>query len=218
MKTLVVEDDIMLGPNLKRALERSGFTVDLVDSAGDAEVALRVSRYDCLLLDLGLPDGDGISVLKSLRARRDLTPTLVLTARDRLEQKVQGLGAGADDYMVKPFDLDELRARLRAVVRRADGRSTDRLVARGLAMDLGARKLWRDDVEVPLTPREFKVLAALMRQVDVFVPKTQVEAALYDDSTSIESNTVESIVYALRRKLGSGSIITARGLGYMTPS
>jgi DNA-binding response OmpR family regulator len=217
MKTLVVEDDRLLGPSLKRALERSGFTVDLVDSAGDAEVALRVSRYDCMLLDLGLPDFDGLDVLKSLRARRDLTPTLVLTARDRIEQKVLGLDAGADDYMVKPFDLEELRARLRAVVRRADGRSTDRLVARNLEVDLGARVVWRDGVVVGLSPREFKVLAELMRRAGVFVSKSQIEMALYDDSTSIESNTVEAIVYALRRKLGGASVIMARGLGYMTP-
>jgi DNA-binding response OmpR family regulator len=217
MKTLLVEDDAMLGPNLKQALQKSGFTVDWVEGVGDADAALRANRYDCVVLDLGLPDGDGTEVLKALRSRRDRTPTLVLTARDKLDDTVRSLNIGADDYLAKPFNLDELRARLRALARRADGRTSDRLAASGLSLDLVQRRLQRDEEEIPLTRREFKVLAELMRRPGEFVPKSRLEAALYDDATSIESNTVEAIVCALRRKLGSGAIVMARGVGYMTP-
>jgi DNA-binding response OmpR family regulator len=217
MKTLLVEDDAMLGPNLKQALQKSGFTVDWVEGVGDADAALRANRYDCVVLDLGLPDGDGTEVLKALRSRRDRTPTLVLTARDKLDDTVRSLNIGADDYLAKPFNLEELRARLRALARRADGRTSDRLSASGLSLDLVQRRLQRDEEEIPLTRREFKVLAELMRRPGEFVPKSRLEAALYDDATSIESNTVEAIIYALRRKLGSGVIVMARGVGYMTP-
>ena len=217
MKTLLVEDDAMLGPNLKQALQKSGFTVDWVEGVGDADAALRANRYDCVVLDLGLPDGDGTEVLKALRSRRDRTPTLVLTARDKLDDTVRSLNIGADDYLAKPFNLDELRARLRALARRADGRTSDRLAASGLSLDLVQRRLQGDEEEIPHTRREFKVLAELMRRPGEFVPKTRLEAALYDDATNIESNTVEAIIYALRRKLGSGVIVMARGVGYMTP-
>jgi len=217
MKTLLVEDDAMLGPNLKQALQKSGFTVDWVAGVGEADAALRANRYDCVVLDLGLPDGDGTEVLKALRSRRDRTPTLVLTARDKLDDTVRSLNIGADDYLAKPFNLEELRARLRALARRADGRTSDQLAASGLALDLVQRRLLRDEQEIPLTRREFKVMAELMRRPGEFVSKSRLEAALYDDATSIESNTIEAIVYALRRKLGSGVIIMARGVGYMTP-
>lgn len=215
MRLLVVEDDQMLGGTLLRALDRAGYAVDWMHNGDDGLIAATDGAYDTIILDLGLPTLDGISLLKALRARRNSTPVIVLTARDSREQKVAGLDAGADDYMVKPFDLDELLARIRAQMRRVDHRDSDILNIGGLILDLGARSVIKDGGAVALTAKEFKVLRELARRLGRFVSKPELEAALYDDAASIESNTVEVAIYALRRKLGPGVIITVRGLGYM---
>jgi len=207
----------MLGAGLKRALERVGYTVDWARSGDEATSAARAQRYSTVLLDLGLPGVDGITVLRDLRGRRDTTPVIILTARDRPDQKVEGLDAGADDYVVKPFDLEELLARVRAQIRSREGRASDSLTAKGVRVELAARTVSKDGRPVAVTAKEFKVLAVLMRRMGQFVSKDELEAALYDDAADVESNTIEVTVYSLRRKLGADLILTARGLGYTVP-
>jgi DNA-binding response OmpR family regulator len=215
MRLLIVEDDEMLGSALQRTLARAGYAVDWFVRGDDGLAATEAQTYDTVVLDLGLPVLDGIGVLRSMRARHDSTPVIVLTARDAPAQKVEGLDAGADDYMVKPFDLEELLARVRAQVRRRDGRTSHILAAGSVRLDLSARTATKDDAPVTLTAKELKVLAELMRRPGRFVSKAELEAVLYDDAATVESNTVEVAVYALRRKLGSELIVTVRGLGYM---
>ena len=215
MRLLIVEDDQMLGGSLRRALSQAGYVVDLMLTGDDGLIAALDGGYDTIVLDLGLPGLDGVGLLKALRAQRNATPVIVLTARDSREQKVDGLDAGADDYMVKPFDLDELLARVRAQIRRRDLRGSDVLSIGGLTLDLAARSVLKDGLAVALTAKEFKVLVELARRMGRFVSKADLESALYDDAASIESNTVEVAVYALRRKLGTGLIMTVRGLGYI---
>jgi len=215
MRLLIVEDDEMLGSALQRTLARAGYAVDWFVRGDDGLAATEAQAYDTVVLDLNLPALDGIGVLKSMRARHDTTPVIVLTARDGRTQKVEGLDAGADDYMVKPFDLDELLARIRAQVRRRDGRASHVLTVGAITLDLAARTVTKDDQPVALTAKELKVLAELMRRPGRFVSKPELEAALYDDAASVESNTVEVAIYALRRKLDPGLIATVRGLGYM---
>ncbi|MDB5444425.1 MAG: hypothetical protein JWP86_994 [Phenylobacterium sp.] len=217
MRLLIAEDDPMLGDGLRRALQRAGYTVDLAVTGEEAMAATRAQDYALILLDLGLPNISGMEALKALRGRRDPTPVIIVTARDRPEQKVEGLDAGADDYVVKPFDLDELLARIRAQIRRGEKRTSDALSAHGVGVDLAARTVTLEAEPVAVTAKEFKVLAALMRRMGQFVSKEELEGALYDDTAEIESNTIEVAIYGLRRKLGSGLIVTARGLGYTIP-
>jgi DNA-binding response OmpR family regulator len=217
MRLLIAEDDPMLGDGLRRALQRAGYTVDLAVTGEEAMAATRAQDYALILLDLGLPAVGGLEALKALRGRRDATPVIIVTARDRPEQKVEGLDAGADDYVVKPFDLDELLARIRAQIRRGEQRTSDAVSAHGVSVDLAARTVTRNGEPVAVTAKEFKVLAALMRRMGQFVSKEELEGSLYDDTAEIESNTIEVAVYGLRRKLGSGLIVTARGLGYTIP-
>lgn len=217
MRLLIAEDDPMLGQGLKQALQRAGYTVDLAVTGEEAMAATRAQSYALVLLDLGLPGVGGLEALKALRGRRDPTPVIIVTARDRPEQKVEGLDAGADDYVVKPFDLDELLARIRAHIRRGEQRTSDALQAHGVRLDLAARTVTLNGQAVSVTAKEFKVLASLMRRMGQFVSKEELEGALYDDTAEVESNTIETAVYGLRRKLGSGLIVTARGLGYTIP-
>lgn len=214
MRLLIAEDDPMLGAGLSRALRRAGYTVDLATTGEEAMAAVEAERYVLALLDIGLPGGDGLEVLRRLRRRRDATPVILLTARDRPEQKVEGLDAGADDYVVKPFDLNELMARIRAQIRRGEQRTSDVLSARGVTVDLVGRKVQQDGLDVPITAKEFKVLVALLRRMGAFVSKTELEDLLYEGAAGAESNTIETAIYSLRRKLGADLIVTARGLGY----
>lgn len=215
MRLLVVEDDEMLGSALQRTLARAGYAVDWFVRGDDGLAATEAQTYDTIVLDLGLPALDGIGVVKAMRARRNDTPVIILTARDAPSQRVEGLDAGADDYMVKPFDLDELLARVRAQLRRRDGRASHVLTVGAVSLDLSARLATKDDVPISLTAKELKVLAELMRRPGRFVSKAELEVALYDDSAAVESNTVEVAIYSLRRKLDPGLIVTVRGLGYM---
>lgn len=217
MRLLIAEDDPMLGPGLKRALERAGYTVDLAASGDEAVAAARAQAYALAILDLGLPGLHGIEVLREIRRRRDDTPVIILTARVRAAHKVEGLDAGADDYVVKPFDLEELLARIRAQIRRREQRTSDAISAHGVTIDLAARTVINKGEPAAVTAKEFKVLAALMRRQGRFVSKAELETALYDAAAEVESNTIETAVYALRRKLGADLILTARGLGYMVP-
>lgn len=217
MRVLLVEDDAMLGGGMKRALEKAGYAVDWAHSGEEALGAFAAQSYDAALLDLSLPEIGGVEVLKTIRDRRDMTPVIIVTASGRADQKIEGLDAGADDYLVKPFDLDELLARIRAQTRRREGRPSDLLTVQDVSLDLSARILRKGEAVVGLTAKELRVVAVLMRRAGQFVTKDELENALYDDSSSVESNTIEVAIYGLRKKLGAAFIVTARGLGYMTP-
>jgi DNA-binding response OmpR family regulator len=218
MRLLVAEDDPMLSAGLVRVLERAGYVVDLARNGEDVVAASVARTYTLILLDIGLMGMDGMAALRAIRARRDTTLVIVLTANDRPEQKVLGLDAGADDYVVKPFDLDELLARIRAQIRSRERRPSDSLVAGDVMLDLAGRSVTLAGKPVSLTAKEFRVLSTLMRRSSAFVSKGELEAALYDDSATVESNTIEVAVYGLRRKLGNDVILTARGLGYTVPN
>jgi DNA-binding response OmpR family regulator len=217
MRLLIAEDDPMLGAGLKRGLERAGYTADWVKTGEEAIAACTVQPYALVLLDLGLPEISGKEAMRAIRHRRPDMPIIIVTALDGAGHKVAGLDAGADDYVVKPFDLDELLARIRARIRSREGRASDTLAAHGVVVDLAARTASKDGAPVALTAKEFKVLALLMRRIGQFVGKPDLEAALYDSEAEVESNTIETAVYALRRKLGAELILTARGLGYTIP-
>jgi DNA-binding response OmpR family regulator len=214
MRLLVAEDDSMLSAGLSRALQRSGYTVDLARNGEEAVAAALAQQYALILLDLGLPGMGGMDALRAIRGRRDATPVIILTANDRPDQKVEGLDAGADDYVGKPFDLEELLARIRAQIRRGERRTSDHLVAGDVRLDLAARTVTKGDQPVGVTAKELKVLVELMRRMGAFVSKDELETALYDGEAGVESNTIEVAIYGLRRKLGNDLIMTARGLGY----
>jgi two-component system OmpR family response regulator len=211
---LLVEDDAMLARALATGLEQAGYAVDHAADAPAARLALTDHGYDAVLLDLGLPGGSGLQVLKSVRERYDTTPVLILTARDQLSDRIAGLDAGADDYLVKPFPPDELAARLRAVLRRAQGRVSPVLAARGIRLDPATRKVTRDDQPVTLSLHEYRTLLALMERSGRVVTRAQLEEAVYGGDSAIESNTVAVYVHQLRRKLGDELIVTVHGHGY----
>jgi DNA-binding response OmpR family regulator len=214
MRVLLVEDDPVLVDGVRAGLSLAGLTVDAVTGCTDAQLALAVSTFDAVILDLMLPDGSGLDVLAALRTRGDMTPVLLLTALDETPDRVRGLDAGADDYLGKPFDLDELAARLRALARRAGGRASPRLRHGPIELDPATLAASLDGVPVPLSRREFAVLALLMERPGVIRAKAEIEDRLYGWQEEIDSNTVEVYVHNLRGKLGRETIETVRGLGY----
>lgn len=214
MQVLLVEDDAMLGDALRASLARAGMRVDWVRDVAEARLALVEHGYGAVLLDLGLPGGSGLTVLKHLRSRYDATPVLIITARDRLSERIQGLDAGADDYIVKPFQLDELQARLRAIVRRSRNSVVSVLRCRDVQLDPARRVVTRAGAEVVLSASEYRTLLALMERAGQTVSREQLEAAVYGGSGTIESNTVAVYVHQLRRKLGDDLVATVHGLGY----
>ncbi len=226
MRLLLVEDDRMIGEGLRAALRHEGHAVDWVRDVAAARATLGSERFDLVLLDLGLPPGgpaggaaapgrtDGLTVLRELRARADTTPVIVLTARDAAGDRVQGLDSGADDYLVKPFEVEELKARMRAVVRRHGGRAEPVLQHRGVTLDPGTKQVARDGVAVLLSAREFAVLEALMLRPGAVLSRAQLEDRLYGWGEEIESNAVSVYVHQLRRKLGADFIGNMRGVGY----
>jgi len=220
MRLLLVEDDRMIGESLRAALRLEGQAVDWVRDVAAARATLASERFDLVLLDLGLPPGpgpetvDGLSVLRELRARRDDTPVIVLTARDGPGDRVQGLDSGADDYLVKPFELDELNARMRAVLRRRSGRAQPLLQHRGVTLDPATHQVTRDGEPVLLSAREFAVLEALMARPGALLSRAQLEDRLYGWGEEIESNAVSVYIHQLRRKLGADFIGNMRGVGY----
>jgi len=214
MRILVVEDDAMLLDGLKVGLGIHGFTVDAVASCGDARTALTTAEFDALVLDLMLPDGYGLDILRELRQRQDTTPVLLLTAKDTVPDRIGGLDSGADDYLGKPFDLDEVAARLRAISRRAAGRASPLLEWNGIALDPGRRTVEVDGRPVNLSRREFSVLEALMMHPGTVLSKDQLADRLYGWQEDVESNTVEVHIHHLRDKVGRNAIETVRGLGY----
>lgn len=204
----------MLGDALHTSLGQSGVDAQWVRSAGEARLALVEHDFCAVLLDLGLPDGSGLSVLKHLRSRYDATPVIIITARDRLSERIQGLDAGADDYIVKPFQLDELHARLRAVVRRSRNAVVSALRCRDIVLEPARRCVTRDGVEVGLSAHEYMTLLALMERIGQTVNREQLETAVYGHSVALESNTVAVYIHQLRRKLGDKLITTVHGMGY----
>jgi two-component system response regulator QseB len=217
MRVLVVEDDRMIAKGLHTALKQDGYAVDGVSDGASAAAALRSSQFDLVLLDLGLPERDGLEVLRELRARGDATPVIIVTARDDVQNRIQGLDAGADDYIIKPFDLDEVAARMRSVLRRAAGRGDPSIRHRGITLDPVAHTVERGGESVVLSAHEFSVLEALMQRPGTVLSRAQLEDRLYGWSDGIESNAVEVYVHGLRRKLGNDAIRTLRGVGYFVP-
>jgi two-component system OmpR family response regulator len=214
MRILVVEDDAALGGGVQGHLALAGHAVDLVGSLDEAEAALATVEYGLLLLDLGLPDGSGLSLLRALRGRGDWRPVLVLTARDKITDRIAGLKAGADDYLVKPFDLDELAARVEAVARRGRSQTAPGIVLGAVELHLADRRASVAGVEVALTGREWAILDRLLRRPGAVVSREQIEQALYAYGEEAESNAVEVRISRIRKKLGPGVIDTLRGVGY----
>ncbi|BDT70743.1 transcriptional regulatory protein QseB [Comamonadaceae bacterium OS-4] len=215
MRILLAEDDSMLGDGLRAGLRQAGFQVDWVRDGVAAERELRAVDYAAAVLDLGLPGKDGMEVLQALRAARNTTPVLVLTARDAVPDRIRGLDAGADDYVLKPVDLHELAARLRSLVRRSHGVAQDILQAGALRLDPSARQVTWQEAVVPLSTREFDLLHALMRSAGRVLSREQLEQQMYSWGLEVESNTIEVHIHHLRRKLQADVIQTVRGVGYI---
>jgi len=215
MRVLLAEDDPMIGASVRQGLRQDGFTVDWVSDGRAAELALADGVHDALLLDLGLPKRAGLEVLGAMRRRGDARPVLILTARDAVADRVAGLDAGADDYMVKPFELDELAARLRALLRRSSGRAAPVLAHGEIELDPATHEVRRNGELVALSGREFALLEALLARPGAILSRAQLEEKLYGWSETIESNAVEVHIHALRRKLGAGLIRNVRGVGWM---
>jgi DNA-binding response OmpR family regulator len=214
LRILLAEDDTLLGDGLRAGLRERGFQVDWVTSGDAAARELRSGAYAAAVLDLGLPRIDGMDVLADVRRSGVATPVLVLTARDAIPDRIRGLNAGADDYVVKPVDLGELGARLHALVRRAHGQPHDRLALRGIEIDPAGRRASHRGTDVPLASREFDLLHVLMLNAGRVLTREQIEQHLYSWGREVESNAIEVHVHHLRRKLGAGCIHTVRGVGY----
>ena len=217
MRVLLAEDDAMIGAAVRDRLRGQGFAVDWVRDGRAADAALTGDVYDLLLLDLGLPGREGLAVLKGLRGRGSTLPVVILTARDAVDDRVAGLDAGADDYIVKPFDLKELEARLRAVLRRRAGRASSVIEHGRLTLDLSSHELRREGVAVPVSPREFALLHALLERPGRILSRAQLEERLYGWGEEVGSNVVEVHIHSLRRKLGADLIRNVRGVGYRIP-
>jgi DNA-binding response OmpR family regulator len=218
VRLLLVEDDAMIGESVREGLQQEGQTVDWVRDAAAAEAAMATQQYQAVLLDLGLPRRDGVDVLRGIRARRNDVPVLIITARDAVSDRVRGLDAGADDYLVKPFDLDELAARVRALTRRAAGRSAALIEHGHITLDPATREVRVHGRLVSLSAREYALLEALTSRPGVVLSRAQLEERLYGWADDVASNAVEVHMHNLRRKLGDGELIrNERGLGYSIP-
>lgn len=215
MRILLVEDDRMLGDGLQAGLTQAGYAVDWLRDGEAAMAALSTESFAAVVLDLGLPKRDGLSVLQWLRGRHDTTPVLILTARDQPVDKVRGLDLGADDYVLKPFDLDEVAARLRALIRRAHGRPEPVLTLGEIELNPAARTVMRAGLAIELTAREFDLLHLLLQNADHVLTRRSLEEQLYTWNDALDSNALEVHIHHLRRKLGSKLIRTVRGVGYM---
>ena len=217
MRLLLVEDDTMIGEAVLDLLRAEHYAVDWVKDGEMAETALRSQTYDLVLLDLGLPRRDGLAVLRAMRARKERIPVLIATARDSVQQRIEGLDAGADDYVLKPYDLDELLARIRALVRRAAGRAEPVYEHKGVTINPATREVTVGDQPVVLSAREWAVLEPLLARPGLVLSRTQLEEKLYGWKDEISSNAVEVYIHGLRKKLGAEVIQNVRGVGYMVP-
>lgn len=217
MRILLIEDDPVLGDGLAAGLRQSGFAVDWLKDGESALAALQSERFDLAVLDLGLPRLSGMEVLKRLRARGDATPVLILTARDATNDKIAGLDGGADDYLVKPVDLDELAARIRALLRRSSGRAEPVLRHGAVTLDPAGHWVELDSARIELSAREFAVLHALLANAGRVMTRAQLEQSIYGWSEEPDSNALEVHIHHLRRKFGADFIKTLRGVGYTIP-
>ena len=215
MRILLVEDDALLGDAVQAGLKQAGHAVDWVRDGVAAEAALAAEDYAAVVLDLGLPRKGGLDVLRGLRTKKRALPVLILTARDTVEDRITGLDAGADDYLVKPFDLGELKARLRALLRRAGGQPAPVLAAAGVRLDPATRAVSCGGTPVDLSAKEYALLQALMQQPGRALSRTQLEEQLYGWGEEVGSNAVEVHIHNLRKKLGNDAIRTLRGIGYV---
>jgi two-component system, OmpR family, response regulator len=215
MRLLLAEDDRMIGASVERGLKQDGFTVDWVQDGRAAELALQEDVHDLLLLDLGLPRRDGLAVLAAMRRRGDARPVLILTARDAIADRVAGLDAGADDYLVKPFELTELAARIRALARRHAGRAEPVITHGALEMRPATREVRMAGEPVALSAREYALLEALLARPGAILSRAQLEEKLYGWNDEVDSNAVEVHLHGLRRKLGADAIRNVRGVGWM---
>lgn len=215
MRLLLVEDDPLLGDGIRAGLSQDDYQVDWFTDGRSAEMALASEQYDLMVLDIGLPDKSGLEVLRQLRRRGGALPVLLLTARDAISDRVSGLDSGADDYMVKPFDLDELSARLRALLRRSSGRASSEIRHGDIVLDPAAHSVSKNGTVVELSPREYAVLHLLLESEGKVVTRSRLEQDLYSWDGDVESNAIEVYIHHLRKKLGAELIRTIRGTGYI---
>ena len=217
MRLLLVEDDPMIGEAVQDLLRAEHYAVDWARDGDAADTALRAQAYDLVLLDLGLPRRDGLAVLRDLRTRKDRTPVLVATARDAVAQRIEGLDAGADDYVLKPYDLDELLARIRALLRRAAGRAEPVYEHKGVSLNPATREATVQGAPVVLSAREWAVLEPLIARPGMVLSRQQLEDKLYGWGDEVSSNAVEVYIHGLRKKLGADVLLNIRGVGYLVP-
>ena len=214
MRVLLIEDDHMIGRAVRRGLQHSGFSVDWVTDGSTGQAAAANGVYDVVILDLGLPRVDGLALLRDLRARRDAVPVLIISARDAVPDRIAGLNAGADDYLLKPFDLDELIARVWALLRRHAGAASNAVTIGGLTLDPVAHSATLEGKELNLTAKEFALLVALLRRPGAVLSRQRLEESIYGWGEEVGSNAVEVHLHNLRRKVGSTMIRNVRGVGY----
>ncbi len=217
MRILLVEDDLMVGEAARKGLRQDGFAVDWVQDGAAASLALRQEDYALVLLDLGLPQKNGLAVLQELRAAGNKVPVLIATARDAVADRVAGLDAGADDYLIKPYDLEELSARMRALLRRQSGRADSLVEVRDVSLNPATREVLLQGRPVTLSAREFTLLQAFLDRPGVVLSRAQLEEKLYGWDDSVDSNAIEVHIHSLRKKLGSDFIKNVRGIGYLVP-
>lgn len=214
MRVLVVEDDLMIGESLSEALQDEAYTVDWVKDGRQAILTLRVQPYDIILLDLGLPEVDGMGVLTAIRDAKIETPVLILTARDQLKDRIAGLDSGADDYVVKPFELGEVFARMRVLIRRAQGKADNQATVGNLSLDTAHKRVMMDGNPIDLTAKEYMLLTTFMLSPEKVMSKTELEDSLYGWGGEVESNAIEFLIHSLRKKVGQDRIKNVRGLGW----
>jgi DNA-binding response OmpR family regulator len=217
MRILLAEDDRMIGDSVGTSLRQEGYVVDWVRDGRAADAALSSEHFDLVLLDLGLPGKSGIEVLHALRLRRKSTPVIVITARDGIEDRVKGLDAGADDYVVKPFDPDELAARIRSALRRSAGHAEPEIDILDVRINPATRDVKRDGKSIMLSAKEYAIVEALMLRPGAILSRAQLEERMYGWGEEIESNAVEVYIHGVRRKLGADFIQNVRGVGYFIP-
>lgn len=215
MRLLLVEDDEILGEGLVEGLKMEGYAVDWLTNGKHADEALKVNSYELIVLDLNLPDMEGLDILRALRARKDETPVMVLTAKDTVPDRVLGLDSGADDFVIKPFELDEVCARLRALARRNEGRSAPTIEYKGIILDPASRQVTWNDEKIDLSQKEFEILSFLMSNIGRVISRARLEESMYSWDSDVESNTVEVHIHHLRKKLDPSIIRTVRGVGYI---
>ncbi len=215
MRLLLVEDDEILGDGLVEGLKMEGYAVDWLTNGKLADEALKINSYELIVLDLNLPDMEGLDILRALRGRKDETPVMVLTAKDTVPDRVMGLDSGADDFVIKPFELDEVCARLRALARRNEGRSVPNIEYKGIVLDPASHQVTWNNEKVDLSQKEFEILSFLMGNIGRVISRARLEESMYSWDSDVESNTVEVHIHHLRKKLDPSIIRTVRSVGYI---